>query len=435
MFALRYFFLSLLIPICLPFSAFAQTDIFVRGSGKLFPIAVPQLCLSEGQSEAQKEMAEVLAYDLTLSGYFEVLNAGMYIENAGKCQARDGFAYSDWSVIGAEGLVKGIVQERGGALRVQLFLHDVQRQRVVLGKEYTGDASQVRLMAHKFANEVIKFFTGELGIFGTPIVYAGRVGRFKELYYLTLGDQIPRQLTNDSSLSVSPQWAPDGKSIAFTSYRKRVPDLFTMDILSRKSRQITSNSAMELGAKLSRGGQSFLLSLTEGRDSDLVLMSPSGQITRKLTAANGAIDVSPDWSPDESKVAFCSNRAGGPQIYVMNSDGSDPHRVSFVSSNYCTSPDWSPKGDKLAFVCRVYGYFQIFVSNVDGTNPIQLTGEGDNEDPDWSPDGRYLIFSSTFGKKGPSGLAIMREDGSNPRQLTNGRGGGDGEPSFAAAVP
>ena len=102
------------------------------------------------------------ARDLDLSGFFEVLNANTYIETPGKCDAKEGLAYSDWSVIGAEGLVKGVVRPLGGdKILVQLYLHDVQRQQAVLGKEYQGDLAFASQIAHKFANEVMRFFYGE----------------------------------------------------------------------------------------------------------------------------------------------------------------------------------------------------------------------------------------------------------------------------------
>ncbi|MBX7143258.1 MAG: Tol-Pal system beta propeller repeat protein TolB, partial [Oligoflexia bacterium] len=137
---------------------------------------------------------------------------------------------------------------------------------------------------------------------------------------------------------------------------------------------------------------------------------------------------SANWSPNNDKIVFVSNRGGGPQVYIMDADGNNAQRISFVSSNYCTSPAWSPKGDKIAFVCRADGGFNIFTVNPDGSEAQQLTSTGSNEDPDWSPDGRYIVFSSTFGR-GVFNLALMRADGSNVRRLTNSRGG-DFEPTW-----
>lgn len=410
-------------------SAHAQTDIYIRGAARLIPIALPVLCIQSGESTAQKDIPQTIARDLDLSGYFEVLDPNAYIETPGKCGGPENISYTDWSVIRAEGVVRGIVTSSGGRIKVQMYLHDVAKKSVVLGKEYEGDAADISKIAHKFANEIMKFFTGEYGPFGTQIAFSTRVGRFKELAVMDMDGSNIRQLTNDRSLSVSVSWSPDGRRLVYTTYRNRIPDLFTLDVFSRRSAQVTQNAKMELGAKFTQDGGSILTSQSDGLESEILIMSMNGQPQKRLTDSNGIIDVSPHWAPDYSKVVFCSNRAGGPQIYTMNSDGSDVRRISFVTSNYCTSPTWSPKGDKIAFVCRADSGFQMFVSNADGSDPLQLTSSGDNEDPDWSPDGRYLAFSSTLGKGRNFSLALIRSDGSNLKQLTTGRGG-DTQPAW-----
>lgn len=410
-------------------SAQAQTDIFIRGSGRLFPIAVPQLCLEAGATTVNRDIPATIGRDLDLSGYFQVLDPGGYLETPGKCSPNQEFAYSDWSVIGAEGLVKGVVRFDGANLKVQLYLHDVPRQKVVLGKEYEGDISQASRMAHKFANEIMKFFTGEYGVFGTQIAFSSRVGRFKELFVMDMDGSNIRQLTNDRSLSVSSSWNPAGSKLVYTSYRRSVPDLFMVDVANRAVNQITRSPALEVGTKFSPDGGSLITSVASGGETDIVLMSTSGGVIRKITPSNGAIDVSPDYSPDGSQIVFVSNRSGGPQIYVMGADGGGARRISFMNSNYCTSPSWSPKGNRIALVCRADGGFQLFTVNPDGSDPLQMTSGGDNEDPDWSPDGRYIVFATTFGKGYASSLAIMRDDGSNMRALTKGRVA-DSEPDW-----
>jgi TolB protein len=419
---LRVFGALILILFCAPFSSQsveAQTDIFVRGSGQLYPIALPQLCLQRGDSEAVKEIPKVIGKNLDISGYFKVLNQNTYIESPGKCDPTT-FAYSDWSVIGAEGLVKGVVEARGSNVTVQMYLHDVQRRKVVLGKEYEGHISQVRKIAHRFANEIMRFFTGEPGVFGTRIAFSSKIGRFKELFVMEMDGSNLRQLTNERGLAMSADWSPDGERLVYTSYRNRVPDLFVFEIESRRIGQLTNNRLLELGASFSPDGQ-YLASISQGRHADIVLMDRSGKTTRQLTRSSGIIDVSPDWSPDYKHIVFTSNRSGGPQIYTMDATGRGVRRISFATSNYCTSPSWSPKGDRIAYVCRADRGFQIFTSKPDGSGALQLTSYGSNEDPTWSPDGNFIAFSSTLGKGSIYHIALMRADGTNLKQITHGR--------------
>ena len=407
----------------------AQTDLYVRGSGKQFPIALPRLCLQSGSSEAPSLIPSVISRDLDLSGYFEVLDANTFIETPGKCASDDNFAFSDWSVIGAEGVVRGKIVSDSGRIKVRLMLYNVPKQQLILGKEYEGDSTQIPLIAHKFANEILRAFTGEYGPFGSQIAFSSRVGRFKELFVMDMDGQNIRQLTNDRGLAVSPSWASDGLSLIFTSYQKRAPDLFSLDLFTRRQTQITRNDVLEIAPRFSRDGSTILVSRNTGKESGIVMLRRDGSTVRTISQPPGAIDVSPFFSPDETRIAFCSNRSGGPQIYTMNSNGTDTKRISFVTSNYCTSPSWSPRGDKIAFVCRADGAFQIFVSNSDGTNPLQLTSSGTNEDPEWSPDGRYLAFATTFGGGGSFGIAIIREDGTGFKTLTRSRSG-DYDPSW-----
>ena len=109
-------------------------------------------------------------------------------------------------------------------------------------------------------------------------------------------------------------------------------------------------------------------------------------------------------SPDGKYIAFVSDKGGSPQVYTVRRDGSDVRRITFKGS-YNTSPSWSPKGDRIVFAGR-QGTNQIFIVNPDGTGLTQLTTRGDNENPSFSPDGRYITFSSD--RDGVKGIYIMR---------------------------
>lgn len=415
----------------------AQTQITVSGAGRLIPIAIQKVCDRTATASASDKVAEIgqaIERNLTLSGFFQVLDRNSFIESPPKCAGASDFAYSDWSVIGSEGLVRGLATVQGQQLTVQLFLHDVVKQQVVLAKEYVGTVDQARRMAHRFSNEIMKFFTGQPGIFGTQIAYSSRIGRFKELMIMDLDGSNVRQLTSERGLALSPSWNRDGTQIVYTAYRNRMPDLFRIDPVTRAITQISRGPALEIGGRFFPAG-GYLVSRSMGDDSDLVVLGEDGTMLRRLSPPNGALDVSPVLSPDGRQLLFVSNRAGGPQVYLQDLEGGGPpRRVSFATSNYCTSPAWSPRGDQIAFVCRADAGFQMFIARPDGREQLQLTGGRDNEDPDFSPDGRYLVFATTQFTPGTFALAMMKTDGTGLRQLTTPRGG-DFEPSWSPILP
>jgi TolB protein len=154
-------------------------------------------------------------------------------------------------------------------------------------------------------------------------------------------------------------------------------------------------------------------------NTEIYVIDHTGNILRRCTS-NDSEDVSPAWSPDGSQIAFVSDRSGGPQIYLMNSDCSGQTRVTFAGG-YNTSPDWSPQGDRIAFTGRdSAGSFDVFTVEPHSNYIERLTqDQGDNREASWSPDGRYLVYTSTRGGSGGA-LYIMTEDGQYQTEILSG---------------
>jgi TolB protein len=118
----------------------------------------------------------------------------------------------------------------------------------------------------------------------------------------------------------------------------------------------------------------------------------AGRISQKLTETPG-INVGGSYSPDGSKIVFESDRGGSQQIYVMNADGSNQHRISFFGGRAAT-PEWSPRGDQIAFT-HIVGNLRVAVMNVDGSGMRYLTNAWQDEAPTWAPNGRIIQFFRT----------------------------------------
>jgi TolB protein len=165
------FLLSSIIYSLAPSQLNAQTRIQVHGAGKLYPVAAPTLCAaSDSLMQAGRGVAGTIRRSLDIAGYFAVIEPNLYLESEGKCS--QDFAYSDWSIINAEGLIKGEISGGGSNITLKFYLHDVPKQSIVLAKEYSGSEQQLTAMAHRFVNEVIGYFTGQKGVFGSKIAFS-----------------------------------------------------------------------------------------------------------------------------------------------------------------------------------------------------------------------------------------------------------------------
>jgi len=87
---------------------------------------------------------------------------------------------------------------------------------------------------------------------------------------------------------------------------------------------------------------------------------------------NVSSDGSPSWSPDGTKIAFCSTKDGNAEIYVMNADGTGAIRLT-NNPAWEDSPSWSPDGTRIAFDSSRDGNTEIYVMNADGTGQTRLT--------------------------------------------------------------
>jgi TolB protein len=409
----------------------AQVRGTILGPGaRAYPIAVAPLKNDgSGGGEIGIRFADVVNRDLTLSGYFKVLDRAAFLEQPETSgTTAENIAFEKWSVLGALALVKGSYLMEGDSLTLEARLFDVYQRRQIAGKRYRGGPEEMRRMAHRFADEIMAQFTGTRGPFDSRLAFVStRDGRFKELYVTSLDGEDVRQITRNRTITLSPAWAPDLSSLLFTSYKRGNPDLYMIDLLTARETLLSDRPGLNLGAKWSPDGSKIAVTLEDNGNADIVLLDGSGKLLRRLTD-NWSIDVSPSWSPDGRQLAFCSNRSGSPQIYVMSADGGEQHRVSF-SGSYNTSPAWSPTGDKIAYVSRMDGGFNLFVLDVRSGTAHQLTqAAGNNEDPTWGPDGRYIVFSST--RRGRKKLYLTDSTGASQVQLTQG-GGDDSSPAWS----
>lgn len=364
----------------------------IGGKVELLRLAVP----------SGDEVGDVLRRDAELSAGFSVVDR----KGIPADLIKGNFDREKWNQLG----VQAVIKNANVAGQIKFQLYDLAKgSKPVLSLGFP--AGDQRKAAHKFMNEVIKYYTGTLGVFGSRIAFV-RTRRSpsvsKNVLTMEMDGGNVAGITNNRSLNILPSLGPGGQVI-FTSYAKRNPDLWMSS--GGEPTRVSKYPGLNLGGAMNPQGGSIALALSKDGNAEIYVIDTGGGIKSRLTN-NAAIDGSPTWSPAGNQLAFVSNRAGGPQVFKMTSGGGGAAKVS-KKGDYNQTPDWSQgEGEYanwIAYAGRDGSGFDIMAVNVKTGQTKRMTqGGGRNTDPSWAPDGRLISFSSSRG-----GIVIANEDGNN----------------------
>jgi TolB protein len=146
----------------------------------------------------------------------------------------------------------------------------------------------------------------------------------------------------------------------------------------------------------------------------IYVMNADGSKPHRI-AASGSDAPAPSWSADGSKLAFVKHAGRSDEIYVSDARGKHLQRLT---SNRFTdgAPTWSPDGTKIAFTHYGAG-IDIFVMDADGKHQVNLTNtpDSDEDEATWSPDGTKIVFTSlTDSSHSSDGSIHITVDSINP---------------------
>lgn len=383
----------------------------------LLALALPELepAVAETRGEAS-ELSRIMFDDISFASAFKILDPENY---ALAHKAADGDDDYGWSSIGADIVVTGVVSKRRSDLVVQIQIRAIREKETLFETLYAGSAT-TRELAHHVSDSILLKF-GMLGIARTKIAFASdrktNVGGNKSLFVTDYDGYDQRRGTRNHHLDLQPRFSPDGSTMSFISYpKKNQPPILA--ILNHEP--VFDGPGMIFSASWSPDSTHIAFASTrdESGNAEIYVMRRDGTNIRRLTH-HPAIDVSPTWSPTGRRLAFTSDRTGSPQIYTMDAEGLNLERVSMKGS-YNAEPAWSPVSslNEIAYASRVSGaVFDIVVHSLE-TNVVRIltSRAGLNESPQWSPNGRHLVFTST--RTGTPQIFTMNRDGSNTKQIT-----------------
>jgi Tol biopolymer transport system component len=181
----------------------------------------------------------------------------------------------------------------------------------------------------------------------------------------------PVGLIASTQLDHTPQYSPDGKRIAFASYRSGNAEIWVCD-------------------------------------SD-------GSNAAQLTSMDGPSNDCPSWSPDGKRIVFFSDQEGPNEIYLINAQGGKPQRLTNPPAN-ARNPSWSRDGQWIYFSSNRSGTQQIWKLPAAGGEAVRLTKNG-GAVPIESFDGKAIYYLKNPFDEDHASLWEVPVDGGEEKQV------------------
>jgi TolB protein len=366
-------------------------------------------------ANAGRELERTLRADLERTGIFELLGPEelAVLQLSGDLE-RDADQYRS---LGAAMLLQNELRLEGDKIVLEGRVVDLASRQTIVGKRYRGTFELARRIAHTYADEIVLFLTSKRGIALTSIAFVSDRDGNKEVYLMDYDGHDQRRVTGHKSISMSPAWSGGGDTLAYVSFFGGGPALYLADIVTGRKSPLVTEGSLNASPAFSPDGRQVAFARALGANIEIFVCNRDGSGVRRLSNSPG-IDTNPAWSPGGQEIAFTSSRAGTPQLYVMDVEGSNVRRVTFAGE-YNDGAAWSADGTRIAYSSRAErNRFDLAILDLVTLGSQTLTGgPGSNESPSFSPDGRRIAFSSTRAG-GTQIFVVDARSGGSVEQLT-----------------
>jgi len=401
--------LKILLSLCLLLLSFGTRAELVIPivSGVDNPTQIAVVPFSSTSANALPEdIAQVVSANLYRSGQFETLAPADMLSFP---SLPADVAFRDWRLLGSEYLLIGQVQQSPAGYNVNYSLYDVLSQRPVIDNRIrTTSRNGLRGLAHDISDEVYEAITGIRGAFATQIIYVEHIKQGAKPFRLILADvdgANPQELLRSDEPIMSPDWSPDGQSVAYVSFETSRPAIYVQNLGTGARQQVTNFSGLNGAPAFSPDGKKLALVLSKDGNPEIYTLDIASRQLRRITK-HFAIDTEPTWSVDGKAVVFTSNRGGKPQIYQVTLASGRIERLTF-EGDYNANAQVTPDGKGIVMVHRYDGVFHIAVQEIISGNMRILTQTTQDESPSIAPNGATLLYATKERGKGILGAVSL----------------------------
>ena len=227
--------------------------------------------------------------------------------------------------------------------------------------------------------------------------------------------------------------APSGQELAFVGAGRGVKDLYRLSLKELRVTKVTDSRERELDVSYSpdRKTMVFTAMSAAGKAGHIYLCSLDGGVRRQLTGDAALYDSEASFSPDGRQLLFARGFRRRPyawggwtwvdwDVCVMHCDGTHLRRITHENFNQMTRPRFSPDGRHIVFSGYGGGESNLYLTDPEGATPPKLLPAGlDGRSPDWSPDGKQIIFTADPENNCQPQIYALSPDGGRRRRITS----------------